>query len=97
MILGSVAVIPDDFSGVAANARYLQTGDERQQWALYMCVFLFYFFNVVLKTSPSFCFFIVAYTRIVFTNVRLARALFYGIKERSCFTFFLFVFFGYDH
>lgn len=95
MILGSVALIPDDFSGVATNARYLKAGDEWQQWALYMCVFLFYFFNIVLKTSPLFIF-IVAYIRIVFTNVRLARALFYGIKERSCFTFFLFPF-GYDH
>lgn len=44
MILGSVDLIPEDFSGVAANARYLQAGDEWQQWALYMCVFLFNFF-----------------------------------------------------
>lgn len=52
MILGSVDLIPEDFSGVAANARYLQAGDEWQQWALYMCVFLFNFFNIVLNLSP---------------------------------------------
>lgn len=56
MILGSVAVIPDDFSGVAANARYLQTGDERQQWALYMCVFYFIFLTLCLTPLPPFIF-----------------------------------------
>ncbi len=52
MNLGSVDLIPDDFSGVLANARYLQAGDEWQQWALYMRVFLFNFFNFVLNLSP---------------------------------------------
>lgn len=48
----------------------------------YKCAsFYFIFLTLCLKPLPPFIF-IVAYVRIVFINVRLARALFYGIKER---------------
>ncbi len=81
MILGSVALIPDEFSGVAANARYLQAGDECSSGHYKCASFYFIFLTLCLKPLPPFIF-IVAYVRIVFINVRLARALFYGIKER---------------